>query len=318
MSYANIDLEDFIDKGGVGVLNNAPGTSGDDVLGGNGSEVYSDCDAQLLYLIPFSEAIVLSSFSIRATEVPECKECEDDASPPATVKLFINNLNMDFDDAEDSTPAFEYELKEEELKGKPIQVKRAKFSNVVSIALFIESNQDESEVTFLNRITFTGRSIKGTDLSALKNFPAKALLVEIIPNLYLGNIKTASDKVMLEKNNITHVLGITKAEIDYWEKLKVRKYSLNDTPGTDLSKIFEESIGFINAALNVKGNKVLVHCRAGISRSVTIICAYLIATKRITAKAALKLVRKKRSHANPNFGFWKQLREMQRLLNIKD
>jgi len=317
MSKKEIDLEDFVDKGGVGVLNNAPGTSGDDVLGGNGSEVYSDCDAQLLYLIPFSESIILSSFSIRATEKPESKDCAE-AAPPCTVKLFTNNLNMDFEDAEDATPAFQYEFKADELKGTPIKVKRAKFSNVVSITLFIESNQDESEVTFLNRITFTGRSLKGTDLSALKNFPAKALLVEIIPRLYLGNIKTASDKVMLDKNKITHVLGITKANIDYWEGVEVRKYKLNDTAETDLSKIFEESIGFIKCALDVKGSKVLVHCRAGISRSVTIICAYLIATKRITAKAALKLVRKKRPHANPNFGFWKQLREMQRFLNIDD
>lgn len=317
MSKKDIDLEEFVDKGGVGVLNNAPGTNGDDVLGGTGGEVYSDCDAQLLFLIPFSEAIVLSSFSIRATEKPESKECADGA-PPCTVKLFTNNLNMDFEDCEDGIPTLEYELKADEIKGTPIKVKRAKFSNIVSLTVFIETNQDEGDVTFLNRITFTGRSVKGTDLSALKNYPANALFVEIDPGLFLGNIKTAGDKVLLAKNEITHVLGITKGNVDYWDKLQVRKYTLNDTPGTDLSKIFEESIGFIKSALDVKGNKVLVHCRAGISRSVTIICAYLIATKRITAKRALKLVRKKRPRANPNYGFWKQLRDMQRFLNIDD
>jgi len=315
MSKKDIDLEEFIDKGGVGVLNNAEGTNGDDVLGGMGSEVYSDCDAQLIFLIPFSESIILSSFSIRATEKPECKDCVDGA-PPLMVKLFTNNLNMDFEDCEDGNPTLAYEMKPEEAKGTPIQVRRAKFSNIVSLTVFIESNQADSDVTFLNRITFTGRSVKGTDLSALKNFPANALLVEIDDRLYLGNIKTAGDKVLLEQNKITHVLGITKAVVDYWDKLTVRKYSLNDTPETDLSKIFEESIGFISSALAIKGNRVLVHCRAGISRSVTIICAYLIATKRITAKDALKLVRKKRPRANPNYGFWKQLRNMQRFLNI--
>jgi len=317
MSKKDIDLEEFIDKMGVGVLNNAPGTNGDDVLGGNGSEVHSECDAQLIFLIPFSESISLSSFSIRATEKPESKEC-DDAAPPCTVKLFTNNLNMDFEDCEDGVPSFEYDMKVAEAKGTPIQVKRAKFSNIVSLTVFIESNQNETDVTFLNRITFTGKSVKGTDLAALKKFPAHALLVEIESGLYLGNIKTASDKIMLEQNKMTHVLGITKAEVDYWDKLKVRKYSLNDTPETNLSTIFEESIGFITNALSTKGNKVLVHCRAGISRSVTIICAYLIATKRITAKDALKLVRKKRPRANPNYGFWKQLRNMQRYLNIQD
>jgi len=205
MSKKEIDLEEFIDKGGVGVLNNAPGTNGDDVLGGTGSEVYSDCDAQLIFLIPFSESIVLSSFSIRATEKPETKECEE-AAPPCTVKLFTNNLNMDFEDCEDGKPTFEYEFKGDETKGTPIPVKRAKFSNIVSITVFIESNQDETDVTFLNRITFTGRSVKGTDLSALKNFPAHALFVEIDTGLYLGNIKTASDKVLLEtKKNYTRL-----------------------------------------------------------------------------------------------------------------
>lgn len=311
---SDMDLEDFIQKSGVLVLNNAEETNGIDVLGGIGGEVWSDCDAQLLYQIPFSEAISLSSFSIRANIKPEHKECAD-SDPPSKVKLFINNRGMDFDECEQSNPLFEVDLKKDDLDGLPIKVSRVKFSNVASIALFIETNQEESEMTFLNKITFRGKSVKGTDLSALKQEPFKPRVEEIEPQLFIGNDAVTSEKVLLLKAGITHVLGFTKAEVGYADsELTVKTYA----PDSEIGKYFDEAIYFISKALRVPSNKVLVHCRDGLSSSVTIICAYLIVTKKISAKEALKLVQRQIKESNPDFGFWQQLLFLQRKLDINE
>jgi hypothetical protein len=47
----------------------------------------------------------------------------------------------------------------------------------------------------------------------------------------------------------------------------------------------------------------------GISRSAAIVCAYLIATMRMTPDEALAAVREKREVASPNIGFLRQLEE---------
>ena len=47
----------------------------------------------------------------------------------------------------------------------------------------------------------------------------------------------------------------------------------------------------------------------GISRSATIVCAYLIATMRMTPHEALAAVREKRGIVSPNMGFLRQLEE---------
>ena len=79
-----------------------------------------------------------------------------------------------------------------------------------------------------------------------------------------------------------------------------------DTPEFDIKQYFALTYNFIHSQITRKHN-VLVHCRAGISRSVTIVCYYLMKRYGITPEKALNLVREKRWGANPNPGFMKQL-----------
>ena len=52
-----------------------------------------------------------------------------------------------------------------------------------------------------------------------------------------------------------------------------------------------------------------VHCLMGISRSATVVCAYLVATTGMTPDEALAAVRAKRGIVSPNVGFLLQLEE---------
>uniref|UniRef100_A0A183D962 Dual specificity protein phosphatase 22 n=1 Tax=Gongylonema pulchrum TaxID=637853 RepID=A0A183D962_9BILA len=56
----------------------------------------------------------------------------------------------------------------------------------------------------------------------------------------------------------------------------------------------------------------LVHCLAGVSRSVCVVAAYLIVTCELTYAAAMSYITSKRPCANPNFGFRMQLAEYQK------
>ena len=54
---------------------------------------------------------------------------------------------------------------------------------------------------------------------------------------------------------------------------------------------------------------IQVHCFMGVSRSATVVCAYLIATMKMTPDEALAAVREKRDIVCPNVGFLHQLEE---------
>lgn len=72
---------------------------------------------------------------------------------------------------------------------------------------------------------------------------------------------------------------------------------------------FKNSFHFIDKNRQA-GNNVLVHCRAGISRSSTIVIAYLIQKDRLSFEDALQLVRSSRPIVMPNKGFVKQLKKL--------
>lgn len=73
-----------------------------------------------------------------------------------------------------------------------------------------------------------------------------------------------------------------------------------------IDKHFEETNTFIFERLKAR-KKVLVHCRMGISRSVTILCAYLMRANLWDAHEALAYVQVRRPDAEPNAGFVKRL-----------
>ncbi|XP_015450309.1 dual specificity protein phosphatase 22 isoform X4 [Pteropus alecto] len=84
-----------------------------------------------------------------------------------------------------------------------------------------------------------------------------------------------------------------------------------DSPSQNLSRHFKESIKFIHEC-RLSGEGCLVHCLAGVSRSVTLVIAYIMTVTDFGWEDALHTVRAGRSCANPNLGFQRQLQEFEK------
>jgi len=90
----------------------------------------------------------------------------------------------------------------------------------------------------------------------------------------------------------------------------VKRYlfiNVMDHSKQDILSHFETSNEFIENALKEATNKVLVHCVAGISRSASLVIAYVMKSRSMTYNEARGLVSQKRRIVDPNEGFVRQL-----------
>ena len=81
-----------------------------------------------------------------------------------------------------------------------------------------------------------------------------------------------------------------------------------------ISKLIFPLFVFADEGRNKK-NGVLVHCLAGVSRSVTITIAYLMTTMNLTLNDAYDFVKEKKSNVSPNLNFMGQLLDYERQIN---
>lgn len=127
-------------------------------------------------------------------------------------------------------------------------------------------------------------------------------------NIWIGSIHPLRSKVSIQKANITHVLSVLRLDLkdEIFDGFQHYVVHVDDAEDENLLQYFPETNAFISKAV-ATGEGVLVHCFAGMSRSVTVLCAYLMYSRKIGATAALKTVKDVRSMANPNEGFLEQL-----------
>ena len=85
----------------------------------------------------------------------------------------------------------------------------------------------------------------------------------------------------------------------------------------DISQHFEECFDWIEKELQ-RGHSVLVHCRAGISRSASIVIAYLMKKRQMGFQEAYTFVKAKRNRVEPNFGFKDLLRKYETTIRVAD
>ncbi|KIJ61952.1 hypothetical protein HYDPIDRAFT_95280 [Hydnomerulius pinastri MD-312] len=136
------------------------------------------------------------------------------------------------------------------------------------------------------------------------------LATAITSRLYLSDLYTARVPGTLKRLGITHIVSALEADVgaDFGEDVVVMHVPIRDNADVDIAKWFDDVVKFICDALEAdEQNKVLVHCLQGISRSATLVCAYLVATTPMHALEAIAHVQSKRGIVAPNLGFRRQL-----------
>lgn len=130
---------------------------------------------------------------------------------------------------------------------------------------------------------------------------------EIIKSkLYLGNYDFAKDLNLLLQLGITHILVVGKElECFFQDKFEYMKINICDYEEENIEPYIEKSVNFIE-----KGDIVFVHCNAGVSRSPTIVIAYLILRKNLSYLDSYNLVKQKRPIIHPNDNFKKVLENL--------
>ena len=127
--------------------------------------------------------------------------------------------------------------------------------------------------------------------------------------LYISGYKTASTASDLENLKFTNIINCSGDLCENLSFSGINYLTLNirDNVSENIECLFFKCIDYINEAKDKKG-RVLIHCYKGVSRSVSILISYLIYLNKWTYDEAFDFVQSKRSIANPNIGFYLQLK----------
>jgi hypothetical protein len=128
-------------------------------------------------------------------------------------------------------------------------------------------------------------------------------------SLCLGNVMAADNLHNIRANSIGAVLTVARGSgVNYKGKgvsVEHKIIEADDDMKFQLNQHFDEAVHWIDEML--RETNVLVHCMAGVSRSATIVIAYLVKKGKLPLKQAIEHTRKKRWIISPNEGFLKQL-----------
>eukprot|EP00906_Rhabdomonas_costata_P015161 RCo021791 len=140
----------------------------------------------------------------------------------------------------------------------------------------------------------------------------------IVNGIWLGSFEATRPET-LRSLGITSVLccalELSYQERSRWEQLQRANISVKHLTWNDslLQKIWptpelDEALAWVDQVL-ASGQQLLINCRMGVSRSCSMVIAYLIHRLGHTYDSALALIRQKRPFVSPNIGFAHQLRQ---------
>lgn len=146
---------------------------------------------------------------------------------------------------------------------------------------------------------------------------------EILPGIFLGGIYATTPEA-LARHQIQAVLNVAGSHTSAVGRYPLHDHTIleiDDVPDASremTKKVFPVAFKFLDkyAHPNSKHRRrVLVHCMAGVSRSTTVLTAWLMKTFGMSMDDALKLIKSKRPIVNPNHGFIRALREYEHFVN---
>ncbi|ELP86872.1 dual specificity protein phosphatase, putative [Entamoeba invadens IP1] len=141
---------------------------------------------------------------------------------------------------------------------------------------------------------------------------------QVNEKIYLGSLDSTRERDVLLARNISGILSLGVKAIVVSKKIKVEFIPIDDDPCASIDQTFPRCFNFIDAIFE-DGGAVLIHCHAGISRSSTVLIAYLMFKNMWTYRQALTFVKSKRPIICPNSGFERQLLCLEnKMFNVKN
>jgi len=137
---------------------------------------------------------------------------------------------------------------------------------------------------------------------------AEILPDNVIPGLYISGADAAENVQGLKATRISHILSLCGASPTFPQDFQYLVFrDIIDAPWQDMISYLPNCVQFIERGL-AEGGGVLVHCAAGVSRSATVVIAFIMYKEKISFDEAFRIVKKRRSCISPNFGFRAQLK----------
>ncbi|XP_005110041.1 dual specificity protein phosphatase 3 [Aplysia californica] len=138
---------------------------------------------------------------------------------------------------------------------------------------------------------------------------------EVYPGIFIGNGRMAKEPEKLQQIGVTHVVNVSMGpkfnqvntdSVYYdWYNIQFHGIPAMDVISFKLTPYLSPAAEFIEDALSNKG-VVYVHCQQGVSRSASVVLAFLMLKRNLGLMEAVQTVRAKRE-IFPNEGFLKEL-----------
>lgn len=148
------------------------------------------------------------------------------------------------------------------------------------------------------------------DLSTIRRLfvgSDQSTISEIINDrLFLGNISHSLSKTILKILGVRRIINISQEiPCSFPDEFEYYHIKISDNPKENLYKYFDEAYQFIESS----PGPVFVHCRMGISRSSSIVIAYIGKKFNMSFEKVYEIVKHRRHCISPNHGFKDQLKK---------
>lgn len=161
-------------------------------------------------------------------------------------------------------------------------------------------------------------------------------MTKILDHLFLGNVHNAQDTHFLKRHNITHIFQVaSELRPKFPKKYQYNIIKIADHNGAKIDEYFDSALALLHFIINENrtapkghskdskeklqktkngGQNILVHCNDGVSRSPTLIIAYLMKYQKMSFEEAFSYCKKLHRQSEPNRGFVVQLKKFERKL----
>jgi protein-tyrosine phosphatase len=133
----------------------------------------------------------------------------------------------------------------------------------------------------------------------------------------IGNYATQESDLLDPLNIKVVISALTEEEYeDYmiakedFPEIEWHRFVIDDDENEKISQYFFDVHSIISNAISQNKN-VIVHCAAGMSRSPTLVIAYLMIENNWSFKESIEYVKRQRPIVEPNIGFIKQLKALE-------